>query len=120
MDTLISNVTVVTMNERMEVLFGAYLGVTDGKISHISKVPPKGAMMGPRDAIKAKNVLDMHGITTAGSHVTWQRLTSRLCLFGEPSQEVPASVLQLRKNPTHVIISENIAATIERDELFQY
>jgi len=86
----------------------------------ISKVPPKGAMMGPRDAIKAKNVLDMHGITTAGSHVTWQRLTSRLCLFGEPSQEVPASVLQLRKNPTHVIISENLAATIQDDEFFQY
>jgi len=86
----------------------------------ISRVPPKGAMMGPRDAIKAKNVLDMHGITTAGSHVTWQRLTSRLCLFGEPAQEVPASVLQLRQNPTHVIISENLAATIQDDEFFQY
>ena len=86
----------------------------------ISRVPPMGAMMGPRDAIKAKNVLDMHGITTAGSHVTWQRLTSRLCLFGEPAQEVPASVLQLRQNPTHVIISENLAATIQDDEFFQY
>ena len=28
--------------------------------------------------------------------------------------------LQLRDKPTHMIISENIAATIERDELFQY
>ena len=27
MDTLISNVTVVTMNERSQVLFGAYLGI---------------------------------------------------------------------------------------------
>ena len=86
----------------------------------ISKVPPKGAMMGPRDAMKAKNVLDMHGITTAGSRVAWQRLTSRLCIFGEPSQTCPASVLQLRDEPTHMIISENIAATIERDEMFQY
>ena len=33
MDTLISNVTVVTMNERMDVLFGAYIGIRDGKIS---------------------------------------------------------------------------------------
>ena len=40
MDTLISNVTVVTMNERMDVLFGTYLGITDGKISHISKTAP--------------------------------------------------------------------------------
>ena len=86
----------------------------------ISKVPPKGAMMGPRDAMKAKNVLDMHGITTAGSQVAWQRLTSRLCIFGKPSQEVPASILQLRKNPTHMIMSENIASDIRADEYFQY
>ncbi len=86
----------------------------------ISRVPPMGAMMGPRDAMKAKNVLDMHGITTAGSHVTWQRLTSRLCLFGKPSQQVPASILQLRENPTHVIISDTLAETIRDDGFFQY
>lgn len=86
----------------------------------IAKVPPKGAMMGPRDAMKAKEVLDMHGITTAGSHVTWQRLTSRLALFGEPTQEVPASILQLRDKPTRVIMSENLAATIREDDYFQY
>ena len=86
----------------------------------ISKVPPKGAMMGPRDAMKAKNVLDMHGITTAGSHVSWQRLSSRLALFGEPSQDVPASILQLRHNPTKVIISETLASTIVDDDMYQY
>ena len=86
----------------------------------IAKVPPKGAMMGPRDAMKAKEILDMHGITTAGSHVTWQRLTSRLALFGEPTQEVPASILQLRDKPTRVIMSENLAATIREDDYFQY
>ena len=86
----------------------------------ISKVPPKGAMMGPRDAMKAKNVLDMHGITTAGTHVAWQRLTSRLALFGKPSQDCPASILQLRENPTKVIMSDNIAADILCDDMFQY
>lgn len=86
----------------------------------ISRVPPKGAMMGPRDAMKAKNVLDMHGITTAGSRVSWQRLTSRLCIFGKPDQNVPASILQLRDRPTHIIMSENIASTIEDDDYFQY
>lgn len=86
----------------------------------ISKVPPKGAMMGPRDAMRAKNVLDMHGITTAGSDVTWQRLTSRLAIFGQPDQTVPASILQLRDKPTHVIMSEKLAATIQADEYFQY
>ncbi|MCI8418596.1 MAG: hypothetical protein HFI33_14065 [Lachnospiraceae bacterium] len=86
----------------------------------ISNVPPMGAMMGPRDAMKAKNVLDCHGITTAGTKVTWQRLTSRLCIFGKPSQEVPASILQLRDKPTRMIISENLAATIEPEYYFQY
>ena len=38
MDTLISNATVVTMNEKMDVLFGAYLGITDGKITYIGNI----------------------------------------------------------------------------------
>ena len=91
-----------------------------GYSGDISQVPPKGAMMGPRDAMKAKNVLDMHGITTAGTKVTWQRLTSRLCIFGKPDQHVPASILQLRDKPTHMIMSENLASTIEPDDYFQY
>ena len=91
-----------------------------GASGDISRVPPKGAMMGPRDAMRAKNVLDMHGITTAGSHVTWQRLTSRLAIFGKPCQEVPASILQLRDKPTHMIMSDNLASTIQDDEFFQY
>lgn len=86
----------------------------------ISRVPPMGAMMGPRDAMKAKNVLDMHGITTAGTHVTWQRLTSRLAIFGKPSQDCPASVLQLRDKPTHMIMSDSLSATITEDDIFQY
>ena len=91
-----------------------------GLSGDISRVPPKGAMMGPRDAMKAKNVLDIHSITTAGSQVSWQRLTSRLCVFGKPAQEVPASVLQLRENPTRFVFSEFSAATIKDEEIFQY
>ena len=41
MDTLISNVTAVTMNEKMEVRFGAYIGITEGKIAYIGKEAPK-------------------------------------------------------------------------------
>ena len=41
MDTLISNVTAVTMNPRMDVIFGAYIGIQDGKIErfHNPKFP---------------------------------------------------------------------------------
>lgn len=86
----------------------------------IANVPPMGAMMGPRDAMKAKEVVDTHALTTAGTHVSWQRLTSRLCIFGKPSQEVPASILQLRDMPTRVIMSESAIETIKPDYYFQY
>ena len=41
MDTLFSNVTVITMDESMTVLTDAFVGVTDGKISLVSKKPPE-------------------------------------------------------------------------------
>ncbi len=41
MNTLISNVTIVTMNEKMDVLFGAYLGIDEGKISYLGKTAPE-------------------------------------------------------------------------------
>ena len=37
MDTLIANVTAVTMNPKMEVLFGAYIGIEGGKIVSVSR-----------------------------------------------------------------------------------
>ena len=41
MDTLFSHVTVVTMDERMSVWTDAFVGVTDGKISWLSKKAPE-------------------------------------------------------------------------------
>ncbi len=41
MDTLLSHVSVVTMDERMSVLTDAFLGVEDGKIAWLSKKPPE-------------------------------------------------------------------------------
>ncbi len=41
MDILISNVTVVTMNESMQVLFGHHLGIEGEKICYLDSVPPR-------------------------------------------------------------------------------
>lgn len=41
MNTLFSNISVITMDERMQVLTDAFVGVTDGKISWLSKKPPE-------------------------------------------------------------------------------
>ena len=66
MDTLISNVTVVTMNERMEVLFGAHIGVTDGKIVSISKNPPKEQ---PATIIDGTGMVAMPGLVNCHTHL---------------------------------------------------
>ncbi len=41
MDTLFSNISVVTMDERMQVLTDAFVGITGGKIAWLSKKPPE-------------------------------------------------------------------------------
>ena len=59
MDTLISNVTIVTMNERMEVLFGAYLGVENGKIAYIGKTAPNAQ---PKTIVDGTGMVLMPGL----------------------------------------------------------
>ena len=41
METLFSNISVITMDERMQVLTDAFVGITDGKISYLAKKPPE-------------------------------------------------------------------------------
>ena len=66
MDTLISNVTVVTMNERMDVLFGAYLGIEGGKILSISKQPPQQQ---PKTIIDGTGMVAIPGLVNCHTHL---------------------------------------------------
>ncbi len=66
MDTLISNVTVVTMNEQMDVLFGAYIGIQDGKILSVSKNPPEGK---PSTIIDGTGMVAMPGLINGHTHL---------------------------------------------------
>ena len=66
MDTLISNVTVVTMNEKMDVLFGAYLGVKDGKIAYIGKEIPQEQ---PKTIIDGTGMVAMPGLVNCHTHL---------------------------------------------------
>ena len=75
LDTLISNVTIVTMNERMEVLFGAYLGITDGKISLISKTAPKEQ---PATIIDGTGMVAIPGLINCHTHLATAVLRSYL------------------------------------------
>ena len=73
MDTLISNATVVTVNEQMDVLFGAYLGVTDGKISYIGKQPPQEQ---PAKIIDGTGMVAMPGLVNCHTHLATTVLRS--------------------------------------------
>ena len=66
MDILISNVTVVTMNERMDVLFGAYLGVEGGKIAYIGKTAPEEK---PATIVDGTGMVAMPGLVNCHTHL---------------------------------------------------
>ena len=73
MDTLIANVTLVTVNEQMDVLFGAYLGITDGKISYIGQEPPKEQ---PKTIIDGTGMVAMPGLVNGHTHLATTILRS--------------------------------------------
>ncbi len=73
MDTLISNVTAVTMNPRMEVLFGAYIGIEDGKIVSIEKSAPKEP---PRTIIDGTGMVAIPGLINCHTHLATSALRS--------------------------------------------
>lgn len=66
MDTLISNVTVVTMNEKLEVLFGAYLGVTGDKITYLASQPPQEQ---PSTIVDGTGMVAMPGFVNCHTHL---------------------------------------------------
>lgn len=66
MDTLISNVTAVTMNPKMEVIFGAYIGIQDGKIAYLGKTPPKEA---PKTIIEGTGMVAIPGLINCHTHL---------------------------------------------------
>ena len=83
MDTLISNVTVVTMNEKMDVLFGAYLGIKEGKIAYIGKSAPEGQ---PKTIIDGTGMVAIPGLINCHTHMP----TSILRNFLDDSTKVEA------------------------------
>ena len=66
MDTLISNVTVVTMNEHADVLFGAYLGIHQGKITYISQKTPEEK---PATIIDGTGMVAIPGLINCHTHL---------------------------------------------------
>lgn len=89
MDTLISNVTVVTMNERMDILFGAYIGITEGKISYIAKQAPEEK---PATILDGTGMVAMPGLVNCHTHLSSTLLRS--CFDDLSSQEALENLVQ--------------------------
>ena len=89
MDTLISNVTVVTMNEKMDVLFGAYIGITDGKITSISKTAPTEQ---PKTIVDGTGMVAMPGFVNCHTHLATTAL--RCCFDDLSAREALEQLLQ--------------------------
>ena len=66
MDTLFSNVTLVTMDEAMHVWYAAFLGVTDGKISYIGRTAPQEK---PQRIINGEGMVLMPGLINCHTHL---------------------------------------------------
>ncbi len=77
-----------------------------GASGDVWAVPPKAATIGPRDIMHAKERFEIHHFANADAS-SWQRMVSRLELYGPISKEIPASILRLGKGTCYV--SEAIA-----------
>lgn len=77
----------------------------------LANVPPRAATIGPLDVVNSRNRFEMHALITMGTVSSWQRMTSRLVLYGPVTPQVPSSILQLM--PTSVYVSEVIAKEFE-------
>ena len=81
MDILFSHVSIVTMDERMSVWVDAFLGVTDGRISYLSRKVPEEK---PQKIINGEGMVLMPGLINCHTHLPMSLLRG----YGE---ELPLS-----------------------------
>ena len=78
-----------------------------GASGDVWAVPYKSATIGPKDVVTARERFELHNLLTSATGDTWQRMVSRLELYGPITQDFPASILRLGKGTCYV--SEAIA-----------
>lgn len=80
--------------------------------------PTYSVSIGPRDVMHARDHLERHDLTLTGGYSSWERMISRLQLYGPVCKDVPASIYQLTKGTIYV--SEDMAKPIEPMEWIAY
>ena len=113
MDTLISNVTIVTMNDRMDVIFGGHVGITGGKIAWIAKVPPKEQ---PAEIIDGTGMVLLPGLVNCHTHLA----TTLMRSFTDELTLTEALELQLQKEAKMDSRCAKAAATLGVAECLRF
>ena len=113
MDTLISNVTIVTMNEKMDVLFGAYLGVEEGKIAYIGKTAPDTQ---PQTIVDGTGMVLLPGLVNCHTHLA----TSVLRSYCDDLSSAAALEEQLKKEDKMDRRSAKAAASLAIAECLRF
>ena len=80
--------------------------------------PRYSVTIGPWDVINARDHLERHDLQNTGGYASWERMISRLQLYGPVCMEVPASIYQLTKGTIYV--SEDMARPIEPMDLLAF
>ena len=80
--------------------------------------PRYSVSIGPWDVINARDHLERHDLQNTGGYASWERMISRLQLYGPVCMEVPASIYQLTKGTIYV--SEDMARPIEPMDLVAF
>ncbi len=82
-----------------------------GYMSALWHTPAYSVSIGPWDVIHARDHLERHDLPINGGYSSWERMISRLQLYGPVCKEIPASIYQLTKGTIYV--SEDMALPIE-------
>lgn len=77
--------------------------------------PAFSATVGPRDIMHARDHLERNDLGFLGGYSSWERMASRIQLYGPVTQDFPASIYQLTKGTIYV--SEDLARPIEAMDL---
>jgi len=73
-----------------------------GAAGDVWAVPPRAATIGPRDIVSAKERFELHNLLSSPTGDSWQRMISRIELYGPITKECPASILRLGKGTCYV------------------
>lgn len=101
-------------NHRLTIIQNS-TGFGAGDLYH---TPAYSVSIGPRDVMHARDHLERHDLGFLGGYSSWERMVSRLQIYGPVCKEIPASIYQLTKGTIYV--SEDMARPIAPMDLIAF